>query len=340
MDLVSIIIPNYNREVLVAETVQNMLDQDYPEKEIIVIDDGSTDGSVARLNKFGDAIKVVSQKNQGPGAARNNGLKLAKGKYIQFMDNDDLASKNKISSQMECLHRNKADAVYSPWGKFQIQESTITLDGLVLQSQEIPSSAMIPALLEGWSTVLQTYLFKREFLDKIGPFKTDVSYLEDIDYLVRIVLNNAVMAFEDAPIVIYRNNSTDKLSATGADSIKKSKAEAEFFNSLIAHLQRHVPPKFKHLRNRLVFKTADTFYTIKEHPDLLDSLDHMMSLKQSFPKPWRVRAIKKVHQYKNGLKHRIYGSRYNRLFYPRQLSEYYRQLILELGFTDIISNEI
>lgn len=340
MDLVSIIIPNYNREVLVAETVQNMLDQDYPEKEIIVIDDGSTDGSVARLNKFGDAIKIVSQKNQGPGAARNNGLKLAKGKYIQFMDNDDLASKNKISSQMECLHRNKADAVYSPWGKFQIQESTITLDGLVLQSQEIPSSAMIPALLEEWSTVLQTYLFKREFLDKIGPFKTDVSYLEDIDYLVRIVLNNAVMAFEDAPIVIYRNNSTDKLSATGADSIKKSKAEAEFFNSLIAHLQRHVPPKLKHLRNRLVFKTADAFYTIKEHQDLLDSLDHMMSLKESFPKPWRVRAIKKVHQYKNGLKHRIYGSRYNRLFYPRQLSEYYRQLILELGFTDIISNEI
>ena len=96
MDLVSIIIPNYNREVLVAETVQNMLDQDYPEKEIIVIDDGSTDGSVDRLREFGEAIKIVQQKNQGPGAARNNGMKIAKGKYIQFMDNDDLASNNKI----------------------------------------------------------------------------------------------------------------------------------------------------------------------------------------------------------------------------------------------------
>jgi glycosyltransferase involved in cell wall biosynthesis len=340
MDLVSIIIPNYNREVLVAETVQNMLDQDYPEKEIIVIDDGSTDGSVDRLREFGEAIKVVQQKNQGPGAARNNGLKIAKGKYIQFMDNDDLASKNKISRQMECLHRNKADAVYSPWGKFQIQESTIILDGMVLQSQEIPTSAMIPAMLEGWSTVLQTYLFKREFLDKIGPFKTDVSYLEDIDYLVRIVLNNAVMAFESAPLVIYRNNSTDKLSATGADSIKKSKADAEFFNSFIAHLQRHVPPKFKQLKNRLAFRTANTYYILKDHPDLLESLDHMMSLKPSFPSPWRVRAIKKVRQYKAGLKHRIYGSRYNRLFYPQQLSERQKQLISDLGFKDIISSEI
>ncbi len=340
MDLVSIIIPNYNREVLVAETVQNMLDQDYPNKEILVIDDGSTDGSVAGLKKFGDAIKVISQKNQGPGAARNNGLKVAKGKFIQFMDNDDLASKNKISSQMECLHRNKADAVYSPWGKFQIEASTITLDGMVLQSQEIPSSAMLPAMLEGWSTVLQTFLFKRDFLDKIGPFKTDVSYLEDIDYLVRIILNNAVMAFEDAPLVIYRNNSNDKLSATGADSIKKSKAEAEFFNSYISHLQRHVPLKFKHLKNRLVLKTAEIFYILQEHPEMLESLEHMMSLKQSFPKPWRVKAIKKLHQYKDGLKRRIYGTRYNRLFFPQQLSESQKQLILDLGYTQIISNEL
>ena len=338
MDLVSIIIPNYNREVLVAETVQNMLDQDYPEKEIIVIDDGSTDGSIARLKEFGDAIQLITQKNQGPGAARNNGLKIAKGKYIQFMDNDHLASKNKISSQMDCLHRRNADAVYSPWGKFEIGDSKMILDGMVLQSKEIPSSAMLPALLEGWSTVLQTFMFRKEFLDKIGPFKTDVSYLEDIDYLVRIILNNAVMAFEAAPIVIYRNNSSDKLSATGADSIKKSKAEAEFFNSYISHLQRHVPPKFKHIENRLALRTADTFYTLQEYPETLETLEHMNAFRPRFPSPSKVKFIKKLNQYKAGLKQRIYGSRYNRLFFPQPLGEDHKQLILDLGYTEVTSN--
>ena len=335
MDLVSIIIPNYNRENLVVETVQNMLDQDYPAKEIIVIDDGSTDNSIARLQAFGDSIQLVTQANQGPGAARNHGLQLAKGKYIQFMDNDDLASLNKISTQVARLEREQADVVYSPWAKFEIDTPSISITGPVLQTKEIPYPSILPSLLRYWSTVLQTFLFRREFLDSIGPFKTDVSYLEDIEYFVRIILKKPVIAFENSPIILYRNNSAEKLSATGDNIIKKSKAEAVFYNAFISHLKNQVPSLYRQLERRIVHNVAIVCYHLKDHPETFQHLEHIKALESKFPLPWQISTIKKLRQYKDGLKHRIFGSRYNRSFYPKPLNDHQRSLIQELGFTEI-----
>src|SRR5579864_366780 len=93
---VSVIVPNYNRETLIGETISNLLAQTLPPSEIIVVDDGSTDKSVDVIRSFGDKIKLIQQSNQGPGAARNAGLRIATGDFIQFQDSDDLFSLNKI----------------------------------------------------------------------------------------------------------------------------------------------------------------------------------------------------------------------------------------------------
>ena len=338
MDLVSIIIPNYNREDLVVETVQNMLDQDYPAKEVIVVDDGSTDGSIERLKAFGDNITLLTQKNQGPGAARNYGMEAASGTYVQFMDNDDLASRNKISSQVIRLQKENADVVYSPWAKFDIKAHSIAATSPVLQSEGIPRSSMIKAILEGWSTVLQTALFKKELLHDIGPFKTDVSYLEDIDYLVRVILKSAEIAFESSPIIIYRNNSTEKLSAVGTDNIKKSKAEAVFFDAFISHLKTHVPAQYRQLESRFAFKAAEIFHNLEGVPEFLDSMEQLRELKAKLPSTWRLQAKKKLGQYRNGIRQRTHGHRYNKHFRPQPLSEHHCSLILDLGFKEIEAN--
>lgn len=335
MDLVSIIIPNYNRENLVVETVQNMLDQDYPAKEVIVVDDGSTDRSLERLQEFGDTITVATQKNQGPGAARNHGLEIAKGKYIQFMDSDDLASRNKISSQVTRLQQANADAVYSPWAKFDIDARSIKISSPVLQTEGIPQESLFLSLLQGWSTVLQTLLFKRELLDEIGPFKTDVSYLEDIDYLVRVILKSAEIAFESSPIIIYRNNSTEKLSAAGADNIKRSKAEAVFFDAFISHLKLSVPDQYRQLERRFAYKAAEVFHHLEHLPEFLESLENLKHLRTKLPGKWALKIDKKLGQYRNGVRQRIRGHRYNRHFRPNSLSEHHRSLILDLGFKTI-----
>src|ERR1700712_1603509 len=102
--LISIIIPVYNAEKFIAEAVTSAINQTYANKEVIIVDDGSTDNSLQIAKSFESAkVKVYSQQNKGASAARNKGLEVAKGDYIQFLDADDWLSNNKIEAQMEKL---------------------------------------------------------------------------------------------------------------------------------------------------------------------------------------------------------------------------------------------
>jgi len=106
--LVSIIIPLFNAEKYIAETIQSALNQTWPNKEIIIINDSSTDNSLAIANKYAsENLKIFTQENKGASAARNFGLKEAKGEYIQFLDADDLLSTDKIEGQMGHLKGSK-----------------------------------------------------------------------------------------------------------------------------------------------------------------------------------------------------------------------------------------
>ncbi len=104
LPLVSVVIPSFNSAKQIEETLQSVICQTYPNIEIIVVDDGSTDNTVAIAGKYRtDKVMVVSQQNSGACRARNNGLQRSKGKYIQFLDADDLLSKNKIAEQVNEL---------------------------------------------------------------------------------------------------------------------------------------------------------------------------------------------------------------------------------------------
>ena len=102
--LVSVIVPVYNRARLVAETVESILVQTYQPVEIILINDGSSDGSLAVLreyeSRYPKQIRVIDQPNQGQTTARNNGIKVARGQFIAFLDSDDLWVKDKLERQI------------------------------------------------------------------------------------------------------------------------------------------------------------------------------------------------------------------------------------------------
>jgi glycosyltransferase involved in cell wall biosynthesis len=101
---VSIIIPLYNSEKYIAETIRSAQKQTWSNKEIIVVDDGSTDNSLKVANSCMDKdTRIITQQNKGASAARNAGLKEAQGEFIQFLDADDLLSENKIARQIEIL---------------------------------------------------------------------------------------------------------------------------------------------------------------------------------------------------------------------------------------------
>ena len=131
MSGISIIIPAYNRAGLIGETLRSLLNQTVPAKEIIIVDDGSTDGTadaVVKMLKMGDSeklktsevkpwpeFKVIRQENAGPGAARNRGLAEATGEFIHFFDSDDIAAPNKHEVQLQALLETGADIAYGPW---------------------------------------------------------------------------------------------------------------------------------------------------------------------------------------------------------------------------------
>lgn len=108
--LVSVVIPSYNMEAFTPLTIESVLAQDYPHVEVIVVDDGSSDGSVAALSRFGDRIRLIEQKNAGACAARNRGLKECKGEFVAFLDCDDLWEPQKLTRCVETLQA-KPDAV-------------------------------------------------------------------------------------------------------------------------------------------------------------------------------------------------------------------------------------
>jgi glycosyltransferase involved in cell wall biosynthesis len=218
----SVVIPNYNRETLVGETIQNMLDQSLPPHEVIVVDDGSTDRSVEVIRSFGDRVRVIEQGNCGPGAARNAGLAAATGEYVQFMDSDDLASRNKLEVKSAALESESADIAYGPWSKVAIQGRELRFEDHVLQSQALPPSrSMLEWFVSGWSVVMQTCLFRRDLLMKAGEFRTDLMIWEDGEYLVRILLEQPRITFTPDSLVLYRLHDTGKLTEKGSSSDRK-----------------------------------------------------------------------------------------------------------------------
>ncbi len=337
MDLISIIIPNYNRGDIVAETVQNMLDQDYSNKEVIVVDDGSTDNSIEVLKVFGNQITVLRQKNQGPGAARNLGLSVANGKYIQFMDSDDIASKNKLSCQVSILEKEKSDGAYSPWGKFEIRGKEITLIGPILQSDKLTTTRMKTALLNGWSIVLQMFLFKRSVLDRVGPLRTDINYLEDMDYFIRILMHGASFSFSDEALTIYRNNSENKLSSEEGRFEEVRIAQAKYFDRYIGLLKERPTKHSRYALRRLRHLCAKIYYDLDEREDLLRSYTHFWALRETFPSRSSIDVSEKVAQWRSGYRLRVRGARDSHLFFPSQLTKQQEALIFDLGFNTIHS---
>ena len=116
-DLVSVILPVYNSEKHVSEAIQSVLNQSHLNLELIIVDDASTDGSLSRIREFDDPrINCIAhEKNLGAGKARNTAIELARGRYIAFIDADDIWLKDKLQLQIEHMSKEQAPLIYSDY---------------------------------------------------------------------------------------------------------------------------------------------------------------------------------------------------------------------------------
>lgn len=332
---VSVIIPNYNRGRLVGETIANMIGQSLPPFEVIVIDDGSTDDSRDVIQSFGNKVKLLCQENQGPGAARNAGLKAANGEFVQFMDSDDLASLNKLEVQAYAMRQLNADISYGPWIKISFDGQRVIPENHVLQSKPVPGEkSLLHWFLTNWSIVFQTCLFRRSFLLDVGFYRTDMFLAEDLEFFTRILLKRPKIIFTPESLVLYRLHTINKLTESGTEDMKKAQDRA-----------RHLAMARRHCRDAAVEKdpTRSWHYRIKawrclqeligadkEVSDLRAELE--ASLHPRMPdSAYRLGEL--LIQVSGGMRQRVCGSRWSRPYRAAKLDDRQIRLIEELGFT-------
>ena len=206
-NLVSVIIPNYNYEKFIAETIESVLSQTYKNVEIIVVDDGSKDKSLEVLEKFGDKIRVIQQKNAGVSAARNHGVSFSKGEFIAFLDADDVWLPEKLERQIEkfasddeigLVHCSMTliNPLDEPIGEMNSgQEGFVAEEFLRFERGVVVGAG-------------STALVKREIFDEVKGFDLRLSTAADWDFCYQ-VSRKYKFGFVSEPLVLYRMHGTN-----------------------------------------------------------------------------------------------------------------------------------
>jgi glycosyltransferase involved in cell wall biosynthesis len=211
---ISTVIPAYNRADLIGETLRTVLSQSRPPAEVIVVDDGSTDGTADVVAGFGPAVTLLRQANAGAGAARNAGFARATGDIIHFMDSDDLSSLNHYAVQGAAIEAG-ADLAYGPWLWAQFDGMQLRTDGLAHQQAPLPDDLpMDMRVLSGWVTVFQPCMFRRALVEAAGPYRTDLKPSEDTEMLYRLSHHARRIVHTPEMLVLYRVHPEGQVSTT------------------------------------------------------------------------------------------------------------------------------
>lgn len=197
---VSVIIPVYNGEDFLAEAIQNIQKQNYQPLEIIVIDDESTDNTAKIAAQFKDTIRYIYQTNSGPSAARNQGIKIAQGNIIAFLDVDDLWSDNALQLQLECLAANPSIGIIQGLIQEMHLDSSITdEDKLIFKPYSQPY----------YSVNLGSGIYRKSVFEKVGLFNEKFSDNEDTEWFFRAWKNDISKYFLNKVTLVYRKHNTN-----------------------------------------------------------------------------------------------------------------------------------
>jgi glycosyltransferase involved in cell wall biosynthesis len=225
--LVSVVMPAYNVAWCIGRAVDSVLAQDFRACELIVVNDGSTDGTRALLEGYGAVITVINQENRGMSAARNAGIRRARGTYVAFLDADDWWLAGKLARQVELMH-----------GRPEIGFSSTTVrveddDGRLLNLWRCPNGsteilatlfAQNAAIAGGCSAVMA----RRDLLDRVGLFDESLRGFEDPDLWMRLAAVSGYACIDETLAVILRRQQSvsrnlDSMRVAALRSMRKNR---------------------------------------------------------------------------------------------------------------------
>jgi glycosyltransferase involved in cell wall biosynthesis len=221
---VSILIPCYNSEDWVARTIESALAQTWAEKEVIVVDDGSTDESLNIIRSFGDRIRWESGPNRGGNAARNRLLELARGEWLQYVDADDYLLPDKVARQMEFLGvRATADVLFGP---VMIEYQTET--GVHRRILPIPEPHDPWVLLARWY-LPQTgaCLWRRQAIVDAGGWRTDQPCCQEHELYLRMLMAGKSFTYCEHAEAVYRQWGEHTVCKRDVPEVHRRRLEIE-----------------------------------------------------------------------------------------------------------------
>jgi glycosyltransferase involved in cell wall biosynthesis len=222
--LISILIPCHNAAPWIAATLESALAQTWPNKEIIVVDDGSTDGSAAIAQTYaGRGVLLVTQENRGAAAARNHALRKAHGEFIQFLDADDLISSDKISTQAALLSARPPGTIAScAWGRFADDPATARFIDKEVFRDFAPIDFLVFAARTGAMMHPSAWLVPRAVAERAGPWDESLTLNDDGEYFCRVLLASAGVGFTASAHSYYRSGLPGSLSQRRDERSRRS----------------------------------------------------------------------------------------------------------------------
>ena len=213
-ELVSILIPCHNAAPWLAQTLESALAQTWPHTEIILIDDGSTDDSREIARSFeARSVRVLTQPKRGASAARNAGMREARGGFIQFLDADDLLTPDKIDGQVALLQQRGRDFVAScRWGRFGDVPSAARFVDQAVFRDFAPMDFLLLHVGECRMMHPAAWLVPRDLAERAGGWNETLSLNDDGEYFARVVLASHGIVRSPVGAALYRSQLRDSLS--------------------------------------------------------------------------------------------------------------------------------
>lgn len=276
--LVSIIIPIYNSEIYIADTVLSCIYQSYENIEIILVNDGSTDKTEEEIFKLTDnRIKYFKIQNIGACEARNFGISKAKGQLYQFLDHDDLIEKDKLMHQVKCYEKNGDNYIYSgTMGSVSDEIRTID-EGYELYQKDFSASQYYETKLNQFAKDITTgaWLVPLKLVKSTNGWDSNAGLNDDGEYFMRIILNSAGIIFCKEAVFYFRRDVPNSLS-------KQFNSKDVYIKWLFSYQSyvKHFLQKFENpIAKQLSWKALSVYYigSYPYYPDLLEQCKAQMN---------------------------------------------------------------
>lgn len=258
MPKVSVIIPTYNRSHFILDAIDSVLNQAFQDFEIIVIDDGSNDDTREVLRKYDAIVNHVYQENKGRSEARNTGIKIAKGEYIAFLDDDDIWLPQKLEKQITFLDANPDIGLVHAFTEVIDEEGRMLTADTKNRLKLYRKAVKVGYTYEGMSHLcvmfMSTVMLRKECLDKVGLFDPNIPAFEDWDFYLRFALKYSIVMIPEFLVRFRMHKGRTTTDEFAEGRIKTAMKHLTLLNSCIG-----IPFRSK-IQYNFYVHLANTYY--------------------------------------------------------------------------------